>query len=274
MKVGLLIAILLGTIVLCIAGMILFFVYYAFQGKSVLIQAKGYALKGRLYDKSDKEKAKPAILFLSGWNPGKSVWTTGDFYAGYCTGKMDTVCLTVAFRGMGSDWDINKLSRSDFLDDAVAAYDYLAGLRGVDPARITVVGESFGSYMASVLSSKRPVKNLVLRVPTDFPADGFADVPQIKFAGNLSREWKLREHYFGESVALKAVHDFKGNMIIIASENDEMVPFQTIENYRIAAADFGNANYQLMKGAGHGLFSPAKIREYLKILSEWLKWHF
>ena len=234
--------------------------------KSIKINANGYSLKGRLYGFVDKSKPRPALIFFSGWNPGSISWTFSDIYAGLCSRKFNFICLTVALRGMGSNGDINILTRSDFLDDVISTYDFLASYEGVDKEKISVVGESFGAYMVCLLSAKRPLMNLILRVPTDFPNEGFAETPQKRFVGNLSRDWKLQKHQSSESFALEAIHNFENNVFIIASENDKIVPRQTTENYLAAIYDSKKVRYVLMKNTGHALINPLKQYEFIKLL--------
>lgn len=232
------------------------------------INAGNYSLKGRLYGLTDKSSSRPVLIFFCGWNPGRIAWTFSDIYARFCARKFNFICLTAALRGMGSKGDINRLTRSDFLEDAALVYDFMADYEGVDKERISVVGESFGAYMACLLSSKRPVKNLILRVPTDFPDAGFSETPQKKIVGTLSRDWKMQKHLPEESLALSAVRKFMNNIFIIASENDRIVPRQTIENYLAAVSDPKRAGYFLMKNTGHALISPLKQYGFLKILFE------
>jgi uncharacterized protein len=181
--------------------------------------------------------------------------------------------MTVALRGMGSPGDIARLTRADFMEDAAAAYDFLAALDGVDRERVSVVGESFGSYLACVLSAQRPVRALALRVPTDFPDAGFADVPQERFAGVLSLGWKRQEHSSSESRALDAVHHFFGDILVVASELDTIVPLQTTQNYLSSAPDPERLTYRLMRGAGHGLANPLRQIAFVRLLLEWLGEH-
>jgi esterase/lipase len=243
------------------------------SGKHVIIKTDSYSLKGRLYGKNDGHNKYPAILFLTGWNPGGLTLTPSDFYAGYLAKKHKMICCTIALRGMGSEGDINKLTRADFLKDVISAYDFLSSRHNVDKESITIAGESFGSYMACLLSSMRKVRYLALRVPTDFPDEGFDEKPQIQLAVNLSRDWKIQEHLYMDSYALTALHNFNGSILIVASEHDEYVPLQTTRNYLSSVADPGKAGYYLMKSASHALINPFRQMEYFKVLTRWLLLH-
>jgi dienelactone hydrolase len=244
--------------------------YWFAQGRAVIIPGEGFQLRGRLYGTIESGKTKAAAIFFNGWSPGGAPWTPSQYLAGRLARDKDMLCLTVALRGMGSPGDINALTRLDFLHDAVASYDLLAGMAGVDGTRMYLVGESFGSYLACLLTAQRPVRAVSLRVPTDFPAQGFADVPQVRLAGNLTRDWKSASHRPSESPALQAIHGFAGRVQVVASENDEMVPRQTIQNYRTAVPDPGQLTFMEMKHMGHSLMNPSRVLEYYRALSLWL----
>ena len=239
-------------------------------GKPIAVQGDGYIIKGRIYGKADGDQPRPAILFLSGWNPGSQTWTTSDIHAYYCARKLNITCMTIALRGMGSVGSIKALTRADFLKDVIAGYDYLVESKGVDKDRISIVGESFGAYMACILSTKRAIKSIALRVPTDFPDEGFEDIPQEKSAGLLSREWKKQEHRFTESRALHGLHNFQGKILLVASELDEFVPYQTTKNYLEAVNESAMVEYIMMRASRHALMNPIKLYNFMKFQSEWL----
>jgi len=251
-------------------SIILFALYYAFQGRRVVIEGKDYTLKGRLYGKIGEHKHGSAILFLSGWKPTRNSMNTSSFYAGFSARKRNNICLTVALRGMGSDGDMSVLSRADYMEDVLVAYDYLANTEGVDRNNIRVVGESFGGYLACILSTKRPIKKMALRVPTDFSNEGFADMP-IRIAGKLSKEWKSQKHGYTESYALKAINEFRGSLMIVASEKDKFVPYQTTENYLAAVNDSSILEYRFIKKASHGMLHPKLQWDYVRALLKWLR---
>jgi dipeptidyl aminopeptidase/acylaminoacyl peptidase len=57
------------------------------------------------------------------------------------------------------------VTREDNLRDLLAAYDRLLAHPALDTSAIAVVGTSYGGYLASILTSLRPVRWLALRVP-------------------------------------------------------------------------------------------------------------
>jgi len=144
------------------------------------IVTNNYSLKVRIYGKGNRDTMNPAILFLSGWNPSSIGITSSDILAPLCAKKLNCICIVANLRGMGSKGDINSLTRADFLSDVIAIYDFIADYDGIDKTQISVAGESFGGYMACLLSSKRLIENLLLRVPTDFSNEVFQIFHRLK----------------------------------------------------------------------------------------------
>jgi dienelactone hydrolase len=86
------------------------------------------------------------------------------------------------------------------------------------------------------------------------------------FTANLSRDWKMKKHSPQDSFSLDAIHNFNNNIFLIASENDSLVPPQTIENYLAAASNSQKVEYYLMKNTGHALTNPFRLYEFITII--------
>jgi uncharacterized protein len=237
--------------------------------QKVQVKTDPYILNARIYQKSTESGMHPAILFIPGWDPGNFDEMAFDAVAEYCADRSKCVAMVMTYRGQGSEGNSLELTRADFLEDILASYDYLAGLPGVDQKNIFAVGESFGGHMASILTTKRPVAKLVLRAPSDFPSDGFADEPHIHKAGGATRTWKSLPHMSQDSFALDAVSRFPGSILIVASKNDETIPFQTTLNYREAAGDTPRTTFDSID-AGHILLRRREIEAFRDILFGWL----
>jgi len=74
--------------------------------------------------------------------------------------------LAVEYRGYGRSE--GTASEAGLYRDAEAAYNYLAGERGIPPKRIIAFGLSLGTAVAADLASKHPVGGVVLVAP--FPS--------------------------------------------------------------------------------------------------------
>ena len=121
----------------------------------------------------------------------------------------------------------------------LAAYDVLAAHRGVDPTRSRVVGSSYGGYLAAILTSLRPVRWLALRAPALYK-DADWELPKRQLdrragPGRLPAAPVRPE----ENRALRACAAFRGDVLLVESEHDDVVPHPVIANYREPASPPG-----------------------------------
>src|SRR3990167_5595215 len=173
--------------------------------KSVEFVIDGQKLKGNVFYPKNSKENNPAILFIQGWTGLKE----NNFQYAKGLTKFGYICFLFDARGHGeSDGDINTATTEDFTKDDLAAYDFFAAMEGVDKNNISVVGSSFGGYRAAYLTSKRPVKNLVLRVPADYDS-GVFKVPRAKAGGSevpAIMKWRRKAKEPNETYALQAVN--------------------------------------------------------------------
>lgn len=209
----------------------------------------------------------PAVLFIHGLTSQKE----NSFQ--YANGLAKLGCISFLFdmRGHGeSEGDINALTLKDFLEDVVAAYDFLEDGEGIDKDNVSVVGSSLGGYLAALLTSKRKVKNLALRAPADYPKEVFHK-PTIAHGGENPSvmEWRRQLKKPDNSFALQAMHAFDGKVLIIESENDDMVPHATIENYGNAIKDKTKLTHIVVQGAPHSMKEGKFRDEVAQMLVGW-----
>ncbi|MCL4359772.1 alpha/beta fold hydrolase [Patescibacteria group bacterium] len=238
--------------------------------KRVRFIVDGNTLRGTFFYPQNVDEKNPSVFFIQGW--------TGDMRRSYgyarALSELGYVCFLFDVRGHGqSGGDIKKGTIRDFLNDVTSAYDYFAGSKGVDPNNINVIGSSFGGYMGSILTSKRNVKNIALRVPADYD-DGDFDKSKWETSGVTTPEvWAFRKRIKkpSESMALAALHKFGGKVLIIESEKDDVVPHETILNYMNAVSDKTNLTHVVVKGAPHSTKRGPFREKVEKIYVEWFK---
>ena len=233
--------------------------------KKVVFLVDGQKIKGTLiFPKAVKDK-NPGVLFIHGWTSSEE----GYLPRAQAVAKHGAICLTINLRGHGkSDGSLEELSRKDHLNDVITAYDFLACQKNVDRNRIGVCGSSYGGYLASILSLKRKVKWLVLRVPALYRDSDF-NIPTAKLIRediNIYRQSEIRPK---ENMALKAVSKFRGDLLLVESEKDEIVPKQTIKNYLQAVNPKITFDHKIMQNADHALTNKKWKLEFIEILSGW-----
>jgi pimeloyl-ACP methyl ester carboxylesterase len=99
----------------------------------------------------------PVVLMLHGFGSSKD--EVGGMYARLADAlaARGVGSLRIDFRGFGkSDGDTGSTTVGAQVEDAVAAYAYLAGLDWVDPERIGVIGFSLGGGVSTVAAAEHP----------------------------------------------------------------------------------------------------------------------
>ncbi len=210
--------------------------------------------------------ARPGVLFVHGWGGDRAAYVARAREIA----TLGYVCLAFDLRGHARDAAHNGLvTREDNLRDVIAAYDTLAAHRAVDAARISVVGSSYGGYLAAILSAERPVQRLALRVPALYKDEDWLTPKRQLNRDELDvyRRGAVRPE---ESRALRACSAFRGDVLVVESEHDQTIPHPVIENYRNAFAAARSLTYRMMHGADHGLSEPRWQADYTRLLAAWL----
>jgi hypothetical protein len=226
-------------------------------------------LDATLFYPPNKKDKNPAILFVHGWTSERE----RSFQYAKTLADLGYICMLFDMRGHGtSEGDIKTFTNKDFLSDVIAAYDYFSKVESVDAGNISAVGSSFGGYLITLLSARRKLKNLALRVPADYPNQDFNKL-KIRSSGDNSEimSWRRKPKTLSETYALEALSKFTGDVLIIEAEKDDMVPPQTIVNYINAVKDKSKLTHILMKDAPHSIKEGKFRDEVEQILAKWFE---
>lgn len=238
--------------------------------ENIFFTVDGKKLHGTLFHPEKLKSKNPAILFVHGWTSEQK----RSFQYAEILSRLGFICFLFDMRGHGiSEGDIKTFTIRDFFDDVLAAYDYLSSLNNVDKENISAIGSSFGGYLIAVLSDKRNVKNLSMRVPADYPNEQFDEL-KYKASGSDNPEvvtWRNKEKTHGITFALEAIHNFNGDIQIIESEKDIVVPHQTIQNYINAVRDKSKLTHVIIKDAPHSIKEGPFRDEVERLLVNWFK---
>jgi pimeloyl-ACP methyl ester carboxylesterase len=208
----------------------------------------------------------PGVLFVHGWGGSQQQYLARAREIA----ALGCVCLTFDLRGHVETRPLYEtVSREINLRDVVAAYDVLAARRHVDPAAIAVVGSSYGGYLGAILTSMRPVKWLALRAPALYIDTGWA-TPKLQL--HQTQDLKTYRHSLvraSGNKALEACQAFQGDVLLIESENDKVVPQAVLSSYRAACTHARSLTYRCIPEADHGLTTEAYHRAYTILLVNW-----
>lgn len=207
----------------------------------------------------------PGILFVHGWGGSQA----RDLSRAREIAALGCVCLTFDLRGhAATSHQHETVTREQNLADILAAYDLLLSQPGVDRSSIAVIGSSYGGYLSAILSSLRPVRWLALRVPALYKDEEW-DMPKARLDRQRLAVYRRSLVPAADNRALRACAEFSGDVLIVESEDDHLVPHQTIVSYRAAFDKAHSMTYRLIDGADHALSTEPCQRAYTSILLRW-----
>ncbi|TWI01872.1 hypothetical protein IP90_02432 [Luteimonas cucumeris] len=209
----------------------------------------------------------PAVLFVHGWGGSQQ----HDLVRAREAAGLGGVCLTFDLRGhesTASQWE--TVNRESNLRDLLAAYDWLTAQPNVDRSAIAVVGISYGGYLASILTTLRPVRWLALRSPALYKDEGWTLPKRQLHADPDLPQFRLRALEAHCNRALQAAAAFTGDVLIVEAELDTVVPHQVMENYRNAFTRARSLTSRVLSGADHGLADKKAQQDYTRVLIKWL----
>lgn len=207
----------------------------------------------------------PGVLFVHGWGGSQK----SDLIRAKRIAALGCICLTFDLRGHGGTLAQQQtVSRADNLRDVIAAYDMLAENPDIDRSGIAVMGNSYGAYLASILSTRRPVKWLALSVPALY-RDQEWDLPKRQLDREDLAEYRSMQVVSSENKALAACSQFKGDVLLIEAEHDHLVPHETIMSYRRAFENAHSLTHRIIDGADHAMSGETCQQAYTSVLSTW-----
>jgi uncharacterized protein len=210
----------------------------------------------------------PGVLLVHGWGGNKQQYQalTKELASLRC------VCLTFDMSGHEATRARREtVTREDNLADLVAAYDFLAAHPLVDRAAIAVVGSSYGGYLATLLTELRQVTWLALRAPAIYKDTEWQMPKQQLQREQALPQYRQQSIAAGENRALGACAAFRGDVLLVESGLDRIVPHAVLANYRRACANALSLTFRTISQADHALSDPHSRSSYAAILRRWLE---
>ena len=207
----------------------------------------------------------PGVLFVHGWGGSQEKYLARAREIA----ALGCVCLTFNLRGHAeTEPQYETVTREDNLRDLMAAYDVLVRHPLVDKNSIAVVGSSYGAYLAAILTERRPVRWLALRVPALYKDEDWALPKQQlkKYGLGAYRRLAISPD---ENRALGACAAFEGDVLIVESEHDDIIPHPVIANDMAAFERAHSLTYRVSEGADHGLSEEPWQQAYTALLVNW-----
>lgn len=212
--------------------------------------------------------ARPAVIFVHGWNGSQ------EFDLGHVRDAVGLGCAVLALDLRGHDADDpghKQSTREDHLRDLLAAYDWLVAREDVEARAVAVVGFSYGAYLAAILSSLRQVQWLALRSPALYPDEGW-NLPKHELERHVDLDaFRSRVQPPDGNRALAALAAFRGDVLLVSAQHDEVLPPQVAQSYRDAMQQAGSMTTRTIAGADHELSHPDARRAWADLLQDWLR---
>jgi len=211
--------------------------------------------------------AMEGVLFVHGWagNQEQYLVRAREVAALGCG------CLTFDLDGhAGTAPFQTAVTREDNLQDVLAAYDLLANLPHVNNSAIGVVGSSYGGYLAALLSSLRPLQWLALRAPALYKDENW-DMPKSQLNREELVSYRRSTISSQHNRALKACSVFQGDVLLVESEHDTIVPSSVTANYRTAYQSTRSLTFRMIERADHAISGESWQQAYTALLTNWTK---
>lgn len=229
--------------------------------KQITIPCTGYSIAADWYENSNQNN----ILFvLVGFGSTKD--RNADFVTEIAT-KTRMSALVIDYSGHGeSPFDLDETRPAQHLLETVFAFDWL---RAQYPeAKISVIGTSYGAFMAAYLTRFRPFNKLVLRAPAIYePSDFYS--PHAEIDKLAIRAYRADSEAVAKHPLFLQASKFEGNSLLVVHGNDESVPAETSSVYQKAFS----ADTYVAEGFKHAMRDPANPREMIVAYQEAIiKW--
>lgn len=207
----------------------------------------------------------PAVLFFHGRGSSQKRYID---YARRLAREAGIVAFCFDFRGHGgSEGDLDKLLIKASLKDAQAGFDFLKRQRQVDSERLGISGTSWGGYLAAIIASQNSgVKSLILRAPAVYKAE-WKGAPLSSFPVEELKKLVA----VGDVDSFKAIRKFKGSLLVICQEYDEVVPRVVTDAYYKNATSARKRKLYMLKGATHRITDLRLIKEVQNLAIDWFR---
>ncbi|WP_158045314.1 alpha/beta hydrolase family protein [Skermanella pratensis] len=230
--------------------------------EAIDIPVGGQSIAGTLVT---PETSLPGVLFVHGWGG------TQEHYLARAReiATLGCICLTIDLRGHGrTEGQYETVTREENLNDLLAAYDTLARHPSVNASAIAVVGSSYGGYLATILTSLRPVRWLALRAPALYRDEDWA-LPKQRLNRDEIAAYRRKRVRPEDNRALAACAAYEGDALVVECERDTIIPHPVIANYRTAFDRSRSLTYRVIADADHGLTEKAWQAAYTSLLVTW-----
>ena len=210
----------------------------------------------------------PGVLLVHGWGGSRQQYQL----LARRLASLRCVYLTFDLSGhVATRSRRQSVTRDDNLADIVAAYDFLAAHPQVDRSAIAVIGSSYGGYLATLLTEMRPVAWLALRAPALYKDTEWHRPKYLLHREQALARYRQQRIDASDNRALRACAAFRGDVLLVESECDRIVPAPVLASYRQACIHACSLTCRTILQADHALSDDRSRRSYAAIVLNWLE---
>lgn len=232
--------------------------------EKVRFQSAGQRIDGTLVTPSQLRNQAPGVVFFHGMTSSEKNYIP---IAERLAAK-GIVGMTLSIRGHGSsEGEFDTLTVNDAVADGLAAYDFFSRYDFIDKKRIGLCGASVGAAVAALVSAECDVQSLVLRVPATYTEK----MMRMTYKQIMSDEGQIFQKItnISDTPALRAINQFRGNLMIVTSEHDAVIPVTIPTHYLLSAKNTVKKKMIEISNATHNL---AKDEWRQQFIEETVKW--
>ena len=120
------------------------------------------------------------------------------------------------------------------------------------------------------LTEFRPVRWLVFRAPALY-RDQLWQVPKARLDRGDLQSYRSTLVNFDDNRALRQARKFRGDVLLVESEHDIIVPPPTVASYQTAFINSNSLTVRMLEGADHALTEGLHRKTYNQLLARWIK---
>jgi esterase/lipase len=237
--------------------------------KSFKIECVKYSISADWYEGSTSDRV---LLILMGFTSTRS---KQEEFTNYIVRATGASALVIDYSGHGeSPFILEETRPAQQLLEVIYAYEWIKA--NYPKAKISVIGNSYGSFLAAHLVRYKSVEQLVLRAPAIYRPDALYDLWSLRLKDENTYRHSIEEYRTNEEELMNnPLFDEAATLVkhalVVVHEKDEIIPRQTSDAYIRAF----NADSFIMDGFSHSVsqsnVSQEKIIEYQEQIARWLK---
>jgi uncharacterized protein len=235
------------------------------EPKRLNIPCPGYSVVADWHQGTSQDEI---LLSLTGWNSHRKKYAP----------MLQNICQQTGMSILAFDYSghgESPLEKGDtrpaqhFLE-VICAFDWLK--EHYPNAKVTVMGSSYGGFLAVQLTKYRAFDRLVLRVPSIYePSDFYTLNSALNSDDAMPRKIAFRKNReaLAKHPLLARASEFPGKTLVVVHEKDDHIPTETTDAYIHAF----HADSYVAKGFLHNLgkMPQDKAKVYEQAIIDWLK---